>query len=81
MNVIDYIPMEQEYVVWKAVVKRFVKGFLAGGFAMAAMVGFSGTITDWADVQAWVITLLLSFFVGGITGAVLAGEKWSQSWK
>jgi hypothetical protein len=61
----------------EAVVIRFVKGFLAGGFAQIAVyLGTGFTISNTGELKQFGYGLLMSFLVGGL----LATEK-ALTWK
>jgi hypothetical protein len=57
------------------VVKRFVKGFLAG--AVSAMLAFytTGSINGWSDFSEWIMALAFAGTIGGIGGLLLALDK------
>lgn len=62
---------------YKSVAIRFLKAFLSGGFsAMVLVVPFSGQSVK--DIGMWLVALTTACFVGGITGIVMAGEKWAR---
>lgn len=57
------------------VLKRFVKGFIAG--AVSAMIAFyaTGSISGWGDFKEWIIALSFAGTIGGIGGGLLALDK------
>lgn len=58
---------------------RFGRAFLAGAFAtMATVMPLSG---GWSDLGSWLSALGLSFVIGGIAGAVQAGDKYFRDSK
>lgn len=62
----------------KSVAKRFLKGFLAGAIASVATITFN-TPTTWEELSTTLVMLAFAGITGGITGGVLAIEKW-LSW-
>jgi hypothetical protein len=55
--------------MFKIVLKRFLKGFLAGGLAQVALVAGGGlTINNLADIKNVSIVLLAAFITGGLLG-------------
>jgi hypothetical protein len=53
--------------MYKSVLKRFLKGFLAGGLSSAIVVLNAGiTISSIADLKQFAISLLLAFMTGGM---------------
>lgn len=63
----------------KSIAMRFVKAFISGAMAtMAMVVPFSGN--SWSGVGMWLSALAMAGFIGGITGAIMAWEKW-LNWK
>jgi hypothetical protein len=66
----------------KRVFKRGLRGFAAGAFSsMAAIVGVVGSenISELKDLSNWVSILTFAGVTGGITGAVLAIDKYWRS--
>lgn len=59
----------------KIVLKRFLKGFLAG--AVSAMITFygSGSIGGWSEFSDWIGALAFAGTMGGIGGGLLALDK------
>lgn len=63
----------------KAVFKRFLKGFLAGGVAQVALILGPGiNIHNMDDLKALVTTLIFGFIVGGLL-AIDKGLSWYPS--
>lgn len=59
----------------KSVIMRFVRAFLAGAVAnMAVMLPFTGN--SWKEVGMWIAILTMSGCVGGISGCIMAGDKY-----
>ncbi len=53
----------------QAALKRFAKGFLAGGLAQVALIINAGlTINNLADIKAVLAVLVAGFITGGILG-------------
>lgn len=66
----------------KVIGKRFLKAFLAGAFASVAgiaIITFQDVHT-WSGLFAAFSNISLVGIMGGITGVVMAGEKWAN-WK
>lgn len=63
----------------KAVLKRLLKGFLSGAFASMATVAIV-TSADLSQLKVQLALLAFAGISGGITGLIMAGQKWS-SWK
>jgi len=60
--------------------KRFVRAFIAGAAASMAVFGtFSGS--NWSDVAIWINALALAGIVGGISGLIMAVDKYFRSEK
>lgn len=66
----------------KVIFKRFLKGFISG--ACASMVTLFGVITKengiytLADLKLMATTLLFSGLVGGVSGGILAVDKYMR---
>jgi len=59
----------------KRIITRFIKGFIGG--AAGSMIAIAPTnIIGWGDVATWLNLLALSGVIGGISGSLLAFEKW-----
>ena len=64
--------------LYKRILKRFLREFLAGAFAtMATIVPLQSN--SWGDIKVWIAALIISAFVGGISGMVMAGDKYFRS--
>lgn len=57
------------------VLKRFIKGLLAG--AVSSMLAFyaTGSISGWSEFNEWVMALTFAGTIGAIGGGLLALEK------
>lgn len=63
----------------KRVLMRFLKGFASGAIAsMLAVVIISPA--SWGEVWLWLNGLAISGFIGGVSGLLLALQKWA-SWE
>lgn len=63
--------------MFNSIVKRFLKGFVAGGIASALMIVKSTSVlSTWHDMQMFAFALIVGF----ITGGLLAVEK-ALSWE
>jgi hypothetical protein len=78
--IIDNLDMATKYDMPLAVLKRLVKGFIAGAVSSMVLV-IPTTTSSFADVKFWLSALLIAGIFGGVTGVILAVEKWSQSWR
>jgi hypothetical protein len=68
----------EEYNLANALALRFVRGFAAGmvgSFAALSPVVFN----SWADVHTWLITAGFAALSGGLTGGILALDKYLRS--
>jgi uncharacterized membrane protein len=63
---------------YKAIVTRFLKGIIAGAVASMGMVALTQP-TAWSDFSSLLNTLGMACAFGGITGLLLALQKWA-SW-
>ena len=64
--------------LYKRVLKRFLRAFLAGAFAtMATIVPLQAN--NWGDIKVWIGALVISAFIGGISGVVMAGDKYFRA--
>lgn len=53
--------------MYKSIIKRFLKGFLAGGLSSVVVILNAGvTISSIADLKQFAVSLLLAFMTGGI---------------
>lgn len=69
--------METEFNLVASVAKRFFRGFIAGAFSsMATMTIFATNLDDLAEVGAM---LGISALIGGVTGGILAADKYLRS--
>lgn len=61
----------------KSIILRFVRAFVAGAVAiMITIVPISGT---WNELGTWLSTLALAGIVGGISGVLMAIDKYLRS--
>ncbi len=73
--------MGEEYNLAKGVFYRFLRGFVAGAVAsMASMVPFMGN-GDWKALYTWLSLLCFAGVAGGITGGILALDKYIRETK
>lgn len=63
----------------KAILKRFVKGFVAGAVASMLTVAIPSKLS-FPDIKSWFYLMLLAGITGGVTGLLLAIQK-ALSWK
>ena len=65
----------------KSILIRLLKGFIAGAVAtLATAVAVLNNVHTWTDLYTAFSMLALSAMIGGVTGLVLAAEKWA-SWQ
>lgn len=67
--------MDTEFNLSKSVILRFVRAFAAGFIAVAAATSFTN-IQTWGDLQSALAAIALSGTVGGMTGLIMAIDKW-----
>lgn len=66
-----------EYTI-KSLALRFLRGFIAG--AVATMATMTPTIVNnWRDIFVWLSALAVAGIVGGITGGLLALDKYLRA--
>jgi len=64
--------------VLKSVLLRFVRAFVAG--AVATMITITPlSINNWTDVSTWLGALGLSGIIGGVSGLLMAIDKYLRS--
>ena len=62
----------------RAIINRFLKAFISGAFSALSLV----TITmpqNWTEIPTILSMLSLAALYGGVTGIIMAGQKW-YSW-
>lgn len=70
--------MDQIYSKGKVVAYRFLRGAVAG--AVASMVGLQVVgVQSFSDLQAFAISLTISGIMGGVTGGLLALDKYFRA--
>lgn len=62
---------------YQVVLNRFVKAFVAGFLSTAASVTLQSAAT-WTELGTALNALLLAGIIGGISGVLMAAEKWSR---
>lgn len=60
---------------WKSVIKRFIKGAIAGAIPILGV-----TVTNWTDFGVFLNSLAIAGLFGGVTGLILASEK-AYNWE
>lgn len=60
----------------KIIFFRFLRGFLAGGVASMTTFLATSNATSWNDFQNWIGALTFALTIGGITGGILALDKY-----
>jgi hypothetical protein len=63
----------------KAILIRLLKGFIGGAFGTMATVAIT-TSANLGELKVQLAILAFAGISGGITGLILAGQKWA-SWK
>jgi len=66
-------------IKFKAVLVRLLKGTIAGAVSTMAMVTITQPVV-WTDILLTLKALALAACIGGITGLLMALQKW-VSWK
>lgn len=64
---------------YRAILIRLLKGTLAGAVSTMAMVTITQPVV-WTDILLTLKALALAGCIGGITGLLMALQKWA-SWK
>ncbi len=62
----------------RSIINRFLKAFISGAFSALGLV----TITmpqNWTEIPTILSMLSLAALYGGVTGIIMAGQKW-YSW-
>lgn len=62
----------------KSVLMRFLKGTISGAVSSMTLVSLATPVV-WSDFKAILFSLAIAGVFGGLTGLLLALEKWS-SW-
>lgn len=57
---------------------RFLKAFIAGAFSTAGTMTYFIGAKTWTDVVVALNALAVCLFIGGVTGVLMAGEKWAN---
>ena len=65
----------EDFIVWQSVLKRFLRGALAGAVGSIATISVFGG-NSLVDLEAWLTALLISGISGAIAGGVLALDKY-----
>jgi hypothetical protein len=60
----------------KVVLKRFLKGALSGAVSTASVIVVMLPQNTFAEVSAWIGTVMSSLLVGAISGGILAVDKY-----
>lgn len=67
--------MTQELI--KSLLLRFLRAFVAG--AVATMVTIMPMAGGWSDLKVWLSALALAGITGGISGCLMAIDKYCRS--
>jgi len=59
----------------KAVLYRFLRGFVAGAVS-ATVVMVPLSVGTWGEFYSWVSTLTIAFLTGGLSGGIMAIDKY-----
>jgi predicted membrane metal-binding protein len=62
------------YNLYKGVALRALRAFIAGFLATAASISLNN-VSTWSELSSALATLALSAFIGGLTAALMAGDK------
>jgi hypothetical protein len=69
--------MNQTFSLAASIGKRFLRGFLAG--AVSTMATVTIMATNFRELGQVLAALGLSAIIGGLTGGILALDKWARS--
>lgn len=70
--------MDKDFNLGKAVLFRFIRGFISGAVGtMVAIAPFSGQSLH--DLGSWLFVLGIIGIAGGVTGGIMALDKYSRS--
>ena len=70
--------MDQIYSKGKMIAFRFLRGTISGAVSTMVVIQFAGG-NSFADVQAFISSLAVAGIVGGITGGLLALDKYFRA--
>ena len=66
-----------DYSIPKGVLFRFLRGYFSGAVAaLTTAVALAPATNDWSALETWFGHLLFASIIGGITGGVLALDKY-----
>ena len=66
--------------LYKRLLLRFIRGFLAGAFgSLASMLPFIGN--GWQELETWLIALSIAGIAGGLSGGILTLDKYFRDRK
>lgn len=64
--------------LYKSVLLRFVRAFVAGAVAnMLTVMTLTGN--SWGEFKTWLLALVMSAIIGGISGFIMAADKYLRS--
>ena len=63
----------------RSVINRFTKAFVSGAFSALGLITIAMP-QNWTEMPVLLSMLALAGMYGGITGVIMAGEKWAN-WK
>jgi formate/nitrite transporter FocA (FNT family) len=63
----------------RSIINRFLKAFISGAFSALGLITIAMP-QNWTEVPMLLSMLALSAMYGGLTGVIMAGQKWA-SWK
>jgi len=63
----------------RSIINRFAKAFVSGAFSSLALMTIA-IPQNWTEVPQLLSMLTLAALYGGLTGVIMAGQKW-YSWK
>lgn len=64
----------------KSIAFRFLKAFVAGSVSTLGTITYFAGVTTWTQLAVALNALLLALVIGGISGVLMAAEKW-YSWE
>jgi len=63
----------------RSIINRFTKAFVSGAFSALGLITLA-TPANWTEVPQLLSMISLAAVYGGLTGIIMAGQKW-YSWK
>lgn len=70
--------MDQLYSKSKAVFYRFFRGAISGAVSTMVVIQFTGG-NSFSDLKAFMFSLTIAGFIGGVTGGLMALDKYFRA--